>query len=671
MGAILNFPTYMKDQARWMIRHPGKLPLSAHESKPFDYEPPNGLTDATVTQWRYRWNVPAVWSTYEAAKSVLERDDSLEGLCYVLHPAGHDGDIIRLICLDFDGCYDEDGNLDPAVAAILEDLDGFVEYSRSRRGLHLFVLVRTRPFTNIRGAAIGGCKVDVLCNAQVAVTGDVLFDNLIEISFEELNDLPFFTFKEVVDESDHNDLWDDDADGIDPSHEYLIDVMENWPTAVSGEHGQQKLFAAACRVLQHGVNGHEAELLLELMPADPPFSQADIRRTIQCAVPHVLADGSIDTLSQDDIKWGEPGSDDGDEDEFEVVEVEKITGNYGFDPVPVRELMRKDLKLEYIVEGAFVGEGSMFIGGREKCFKTGVAVDLLISLATGRPFLGEFKVNRRIRSTLFTAEIGMPSAQNLFQRIATSKDIDPLDLDGIDIVDTIPTFTIDKRTGQPVCIEAIRGLKRYLDEKRPDAVIFDPLYFAMGGSGVGDMYEIGAVLKNISELCKAYGVWAIYCHHAKKGSAEDEGRPMQLTDLYGAGVGAYARQWVLLSHAEPFRNGVANLFMGIGGSAQGDRGTWKLTIDEGIPDDILGRGWDVCTSKDEDAAAGELSNVAIEETIATLEGPDRRNKANIKDIRFMLNNPSQAALENKLRDMVKGGILTMLPGKNFERREHF
>jgi hypothetical protein len=44
---------------------------------------------------------------------------------------------------------------------------------------------------------------------------------------------------------------------------------------------------------------------------------------------------------------------------------------------------------------------------------------------------------------------------------------------------------------------------------------------------------------------------------------------------------------------------------------------------------------------------------------------------NIKDIRFMLNNPSQAALENKLRDLVKNGDVSMLPGKNFELREKF
>jgi hypothetical protein len=572
------------------------------------------------------------------------------------------------VCLDFDGCYDEDRNLDPAVAELIADLDSFTEYSQSRRGLHVFLLVKTRPFTNLRGVPFGGCKVDVLVNAQIAVTGDAIFTDLKTIDYETLDALPFFTFKEVIKLEDHGDLWDDDVDEIAEGHDYLIDMVENWPTAVSGDWGQQKLFAGACRLLQHGAKGHEAELLLELMPADPPFSQADIRRTIECAVPHVISDGSIGTLTQADIPWGEPGSI-GDEDEFSVVEVPKLLGNYGFDPVPVRDLMRQDLKLEYVVEGAFVGEGALFIGGREKCFKTGVAVDLLVSLTTGLDFLGAFKVNKRMSSVLFTAEIGMPSAQNLFKRIADAKGIDPLALDDIDVVDTIPSFTIDKRTGQPANIDAIRGLKRYLDERTPEIAVFDPLYFAMGGTGVGDMYEIGAVLKNISEICRDRGVWAIYCHHAKKGSAEDEGRPMQLTDLYGAGVGAYARQWLLLSHAEPFRNGVANLFMSIGGSATGDRGTWNLTIDEGVPDDILGRGWKIHTSKDDDgAAAGELGTKAIEDAIELLGSS---KGAHFKDIRFMLNNPSEAALNNKLRDMVRSGVLAMLPGKNFERREEF
>jgi hypothetical protein len=644
------------------------MPISAHSTKPFDYEPPNGLTDATSTQWKYRWNQPCIWSTYEAAKSLIDRDDSYEGLSYVLHPAGEDDIELRLICLDFDGCLDDDCTLDSEVETLIAELGTFTEYSRSRRGLHVFLLVKTRPFTNIRGAIVGECTVDVLCNAQIAVTGDAIFTELQTIDFEILEALPFFTFKEVVNLDDHNDLWEDEAENISKDHEYLIDVMEQWPTAISGKHGQQKLFAAACRLLQHGVKGHEAELLLELMPADPPFSQSDIRRTIECAVPHIIADGSIATLSQATIPWGQPGSYQ-DKDEFDVVEVIPIKHNYGFDPVPVRELMRQDLKLEYVIEGAFVGEGALFIGGREKCFKTGITADLLVSLSTGLDFLNTFKVNRRMSSAMFTAEIGMPSAQNLFTRIADSKGIDPLSLDGIDIIDTIPSFTIDKRTGQPANIEAVRGLKSYLENCKPDIAVFDPLYFAMGGSGVGDMYEIGAVLKNISDICRDRGVWAIYCHHAKKGSVEDEGRPMQLTDLYGAGVGAYARQWLLLSHAEPFRNGVARLFMSIGGSASGDRGIWNLTIDEGVPDDIIGRGWNICTSKDEnEIAGGELGTKAIEDAIDLLAGS---KGANAKDIRFLLNNPSQAALENKLRDMVRSGVLSMLPGKNFERRDTY
>jgi hypothetical protein len=111
------------------------------------------------------------------------------------------------------------------------------------------------------------------------------------------------------------------------------------------------------------------------------------------------------------------------------------------------------------------------------------------------------------------------------------------------------------------------------------------------------------------------------------------------------------------------------MFMNIGGSAQGGRGVWNLTIDEGIPDDILDRGWCVTTAKQDDGTAeGELGVKAIMDVLELL-GEGRG--VNINDIRFMLNNPIQEALGNKLRDMVKNGDISMLPGNNFELREKF
>ena len=68
---------------------------------------------------------------------------------------------------------------------------------------------------------------------------------------------------------------------------------------------------------------------------------------------------------------------------------------------------------------------------------------------------------------------------------------------------------------------------------------------------------------------------------------------MDLADFYGSGVSAFARQWLLLSHREPYSRGHAKLFARIGGSASGGGDLWRVDIEEGVPDAIIDRTWTV------------------------------------------------------------------------------
>jgi len=647
----------MLDQRRWMVRREGKQPTSAHVARPKDYEPPAGKDDPNQEYWAFRWTVPAVWATHERAAAVK----NMEGLSYVLHPAGEVDEALRLICFDFDNCLlnVRDGYVEDDIDEFLFLVNSYTEYSRSGNGLHCFALVRCPAFRNNLRKPIGQAHVDVLCSSQIAVTGQPFqgYTALNEIPFEFLEQLPFFTYEPAVTLMEHPEWWDDEDFGIDEKHEFLIDLMEKFTPAVQGECGQEKLFAAACRLLQHGVTGHEAAALLSHVSADPEFSLADIQRTIECAYPHVQADSSFATC--------------GSENEFEVLKPSKKNPKderdrgYGFTPIPVNELMAMDLKLEYLVDRAFIGEGALLIGGREKTFKTGLALDLLLSLATGAKFLNEFKVMDTRSAVIFTAEIGMPSAQHLIKRISASKDIDPSTLTALDVVDTIPRFQVD-RQGNPISTDAIRGLKKYLDDRKPQVAVFDPFYFAIGGAAVGDMYAIGAILRLITDICKDRGVWAILCHHACKGSKEDEARPMELNDLYGSGVGAYARQWALLSHQEPFSQGRAKLYLNMGGSATGDRGVWELGIDEGQDDGIMERVWNVSICRRGDSQT-IISEPSILEALKALQGS---KGVSVTDLQFYLGASSPGAIDRVLRGMIQeGGPIEMKPGKKFELRE--
>ena len=154
--------------------------------------------------------------------------------------------------------------------------------------------------------------------------------------------------------------------------------------------------------------------------ADPPFATSELRRALECAYPRVNAEGLLNTR--------------GPVNEFPILEMPTTEPKkekpeprdaFGFTPIPIQQLEAMDLKLEYVVDRLFVGEGSLFVGGQEKTFKTGLTMDLLISLASGEKFLGEFEILQRKTAVMFTAEIGLPTAQQLVRRICAAKGLEP------------------------------------------------------------------------------------------------------------------------------------------------------------------------------------------------------------------------------------------------------
>lgn len=660
-----------------MVRPTGKQPHSAHEVKPSDYEPPVGEVDRTSASWRWRWNVPAVWCDYSKAMSYWQRHTgSVEGLCFVLHPAGDLEPRTRTIVVDFDKAV-TNGDIDDHVADCLQHLNTWTELSRSGRGLHAIVNVLECPaFVNNPRKPIGGCTVDILCSAQVALTGNVVNESPVRsITFAELCALPFFDFKPAVEAQAKPDWWSEDPlDDVKPGHAYLIESM-TIAEAVEG-HGayHQMLFACACTLARHGVTGREAEPLLRCIPATPPFDEDEIQRAIDCAYTRVEADGQFktegfcsefDVIPQPSTPVSQKGLPIPGQPQTVAADDDSPMAKYGFEPIPIEKLVRMDLKLEWLVDRVLIGKGPLIIGGREKCFKTSLAMDLAVSLATQTKWLGEFQVNHMRETAFFTAEIAQEDCQELSIRIMEAKGLDPMAVRGFDIVPTVPSMAINRVTQQPADMKAFLGLKRYLQERKPNVAMFDPLYWALGGSSVGDMYEIGMVLRKISDLCTEMGVWPIFCHHAVKGTSEDEGRPMKLGDLYGTGVQQFARQWLLVSHAEEFRDGKADLWLNMGGSSgKGDRGLWRLGIDEGQSDEIMGRQWDLEIGQEE----REEMAISDEKLLDAIEAHDDGKGAMEAAIMYHVDR-KLADVQKALRRACQNGLIMMKPGKKFSIRE--
>jgi len=73
-----------------------------------------------------------------------------------------------------------------------------------------------------------------------------------------------------------------------------------------------------------------------------------------------------------------------------------------FQRISCAELDSNSYDLEYLVDGILVAKQPCILSGAKKTLKTSLLIDLGISLAMGRYFLGKLKVNRACRVGIMT-----------------------------------------------------------------------------------------------------------------------------------------------------------------------------------------------------------------------------------------------------------------------------
>ena len=263
------------------------------------------------------------------------------------------------------------------------------------------------------------------------------------------------------------------------------------------------------------------------------------------------------------------------------------------------------------------------IGGPPKCLKTTIALDLVISLGTGTPFLGHFAIPEAINVGIVSGESGPHTMQRNAHAIAKQRGLalqDSLCFWG----DTLPQIT------KPAHLKA---LEEMIIEKGLKAVFIDPAYLClMAGDSqrrnAANLFDMGSILLPLTELGQRTGCAIILIHHYRKNSTEAFKVP-ELSDLAFSGFAEWPRQWILLNRRERYEHesGMHRLWLTAGGSV-GHDGAWSLDIDEGVLKDYcIGRKWSVSVTgigqarQDALAAKEAGKRLAAEEKAQALTEP--------------------------------------------------
>ena len=554
-----NVPQELKDTPNWLLWK----------------EEPNGTSKPrkvpySVQGHRASTTNPDDWSTFDEVKrSAIE---GRAGVGFVFDGGDFCG-------VDLDDCVGDDGELASWAGEIIEDADTYTELSPSGRGFKLFCKTNQqfRPF-NIKLEEGGG--VEAYCNGRFfTVTG--------QGDAKPIKPIPQRVLNYTSDASDRPDK--------PPHFEECRERVLDLPPSVSGEGGHNALFKAACTIARYAILGEFAfEILSEYNDklCHPPWREKELRRKIREAETRCALEGEIGVCTSGP-------------DEFDVIDdtvpsVEELTAEDDF-TISTAELYASDHRVDYYIDGALAADQFMVVAAPEKCCKTSIMVDMAISLASNTPFLSHFDVNGPRRVMMLSGESGLATLKDTAMRVCESRGISMLA--AADIRWGVEMLQVTNK-GQRRRLAG--GLKRH----RPEVLMIDPAYLALTTNDPYSLIQMGQILGVLVKMCAEYGTTVVVAHHVRKSGRQND-HPPTLADMTGAGFAEFARQWLLMCQAQEFNKGVHDLWATFGGSA-GHHSKWRLAIDEGEDDDLVGRKWDVSLHEPDDVHVGDVEQAVLD-----------------------------------------------------------
>jgi AAA domain/DnaB-like helicase N terminal domain len=191
------------------------------------------------------------------------------------------------------------------------------------------------------------------------------------------------------------------------------------------------------------------------------------------------------------------------------------------------ELISKPIVLpDDVIEGVLHRGGKMVLGGASKTFKTWTLVDLAVSVAAGRDWLGKFpakrgrvlSINLELQSAFFGDRVRV-----VFHENQVKPELNYL------MVWNLRGHAADLSKLQPLILQRIGGSQYEL-------IILDPIYKLLGQRDENKAGDIASLLNEIESLAVKTGAAVAFGAHYSKGNQAGK----EVIDRIG-GSGVFAR----------------------------------------------------------------------------------------------------------------------------------
>lgn len=180
-------------------------------------------------------------------------------------------------------------------------------------------------------------------------------------------------------------------------------------------------------------------------------------------------------------------------------------------------------KPQWLVEGIWQEGTYGMIAGEPKTYKSVQATDLALSVASGKPFLNYFKVNKSGTVLFIQEENNEQTVQDRVFKIASEKGLIQATSSGLQLIDNLPIY-FSNNYGIDLTKEDSRTLiENTIEKLEPILVVLDPLYMMLGTTDENNASEVGVVLRWLTSLRNKYNTSILICHHYNKSSSGSRG----------------------------------------------------------------------------------------------------------------------------------------------------
>jgi len=199
-------------------------------------------------------------------------------------------------------------------------------------------------------------------------------------------------------------------------------------------------------------------------------------------------------------------------------------------PLPVQRaslLATTAAQTQWLIEGLWADQAVGILGGEPKCCKSFLALDIAVSVASGRPCLRHYPVPRSGKVLLFPAEDSLAVVRQRLEGIAAAAQV-PFDALPVEVI-TAPSLRLDTPADR-------QRLTHTLERLEPRLLILDPL-IRLHRLEENDATQIAGLLSFLRQLQRQFQLAVLLVHHARKDSHSS--RPGQAlrgsSELHGWG----------------------------------------------------------------------------------------------------------------------------------------